>query len=95
MLKEYKLQQYISTDKDVRIINYKTELLARLKKKLQFVRGVLERVDYYSHDAEPDDKGNFKDEDRVLQVNMYYKRDSLGKALSRTTIRQYVLNESS
>ena len=95
MIKEYKLQQYVTANKDVRTINYKTELITRLKKKLKFVRGVLTRVDYYSFDAVQNENGTFKDEDRILQVKMYYKRDSLGRAISRTTVRKYVLNGSS
>ena len=79
---QYILQALARTDKLVTSINYKTEITKSLKKTSYFTKGVLTRVDYYREILD--------DTELVLRVDMFYKRNTMGNAISRTTVRRYV-----
>jgi len=79
---QYILQALARTDKLVTSINYRTEITKSLKKSNYFTKGVLTRVDYH--------RDVLNGRELVLRVDMFYNRNAMGNAISRTTVRRYV-----
>lgn len=91
---QYLLQYLANTYKDINTINYKTELNKRLHKERLFEKGELIQVNYFDYKLEPEEVDgettyNLVKTDLVVKVDISYKRDANGNALSRTTVRTY------
>ena len=91
--KKYRMQRIlnIGNDKHVTDINYKIEPRMKLIPERIFDKGILKQVNYYNM---YNDENKLVDKNLILRVRMFYERDSNGNAVSRTTYREYVLNNN-
>ena len=80
-----KIKIYDHTDQndDFKEINYKTSLSTKLHPKRTFIKGELQKVEWYS------EYDGITYVDKVLECTIVYARDILGFAVSRTTTRTW------
>ena len=77
------IYNYTNSNEDFQEINYKTGLNSRLHAKRTFVKGELQKAEWYAYY----DGLNY--ENKILDVDVIYNRDALGFADSRITTRTW------
>jgi len=90
---EYKLYRYVDNPSDYaedecpKGIDYKSGLNTNLHARRTFLKGELQRVEWFAGY----DGTTYTDP--IIDVNITYNRDPLGFAISRTTVREWYLED--